>query len=71
MDKEASAWTAYHERSSFCNRVGMILQTLNDELYLLYLRYERVYTLRYMADLLYSNKDTIAQRLDEILQKFV
>ncbi len=70
--EEEKLWTKYSEKAKFCNEVGDILQNCSDdELNLLYLRYEKRRTFRQIGDETHYSHTQIWRKLDDILEKFV
>lgn len=62
----------YLYKDWFCLKIQEFLETLSSEdVELLSMRYERRCTLRQMAVMLYSNKDSIQKRLSLILEKIM
>ena len=60
----------YKHRADFCRQIQEKLMELsNDEIELLYWRYEREFSLRLIGQMYFTNKDTVKARIDKILQK--
>ena len=70
IEKRDALRNEYQYMDWFCYQIQLGLMKLSPEdLELLYLRFERGYTLRQLGDMLCSNKDSVQQQLSEILER--
>lgn len=70
MEKESSSWLEYHEASSYCNRMAKQFRYLgDDELRLLYLRYERSCTFEQISMIINYSETHTRRLIEKILMK--
>lgn len=70
MEQESQAWLRYHDASSYCNTMGRQFQTLDDdELRLLYLRYERNCTFEQIGMIINYSETHTRRLIERILMK--
>lgn len=71
MEQESAAWGEYHRASSYCNRMARSFIGLDDEeLMLLYLRYEKGYTFEQIGMIINYSAVHARRLLFKCLEKF-
>ncbi len=70
MEQESQAWLRYHSASSYCNMMGRTFRELDDdELRLLYLRYERNYTFEQIGFVINYSETHTRRLIERVLMK--
>lgn len=71
MEQESEAWNAYHDASTYCNRMARsFIGLADDELRLLYLRYEKGYTFEQIGMIINYSTGHVRRLLVKCLEKF-